>query len=90
MITVETGTRDRVLYFSKRLPVLFLLIKINEHTLNQTAEQIGWISTIILGFTCLYVGWFSLISIPATFFRWVTGQSPRYTPPPREKTPPEP
>lgn len=88
MITVETQTRDRVVYFTTRILALFLLIKINEQTLNQVADQIGWFSTTILGFACLYLGWFSVASIPGVLYYCTTDRSPRYIPPPREKNSP--
>jgi len=77
-----------VAYLVIRIGILLLLVTINKDSLDQTAAQIGWFSTIILGFTCLYLGWFSIVSIPVVFFRWVTGQSPRYIRPPQEKNPP--
>ena len=49
---------DLAAYLTIRLVVLVLLVAINMKTLTQAAAQIGWFSTVILGFACLYLGWF--------------------------------
>lgn len=84
----KVGAKDRVKYFTARPLALFLLIKLNEQTLNQIAGHIGWFSTTILGFACLYIGWFCIVSFPGVGYHWMTDQSPRYTPVPWEKNPP--
>ncbi len=79
---------DLAAYLAVRIAVLLLLVTINLETLVRAAAQIGWFSTTILGFACLYLGWFCIASFPGVFYYWATDKKPKYIPPPREKNPP--
>lgn len=47
-----------------------------------------WFCTITFTATGTYIVGFLIVVCPVVFFRWVTGKSPRYIPPPRETNAP--